>query len=179
MTTFPSFCSYSDGKDNETAKGYHRKNETGKVDISALIVAPNDATGNTTSVDDIIVPQDDSWSVSKEESSRNEAVEDDWMDMKPGNVETMGSERSDLFTPMIEHASQHIGNDQLLFVPQVHIQQASESDTSSNVCPFAYNGGIRVSCCLTIDSIPSGGYTIYGLTTMLVFYCVDLFQTNH
>ena len=161
MAMFPSFFSFSDGKDIEIAEDYHRKNEPGKLDMSALIVAPNDATGNAISVDDIIVPQDDTWSVSKEESSRNEAVENNGMDTKPGNVEqsTMGSERFDLFTPMIELTSQHIGSDQLLLVPQVHIQQASESDSSSNVSPFAYNGGIGVSCCLTI---------------MLVFYCVFL-----
>ena len=123
---------------NGTGKGYQCEIKDGKMATSA----PNGATRDTTMVTE--VPQnDDTWSYSKEQSSRNETVEETRADFKSSNAEpsATASERLDLVD---ECWSEQV-------VP--HVQQATLSSSSeseqlrhlSNLSPFEYSEDVMVS----------------------------------
>ena len=129
--------------------GYQCEIKESKLGTSA----PNDVTRDKIMVCDgapvdlmVVAPDGDTGSLSKEQTSRNEAVEETLADFKSSNAEPSitASERLDL----VKRSSRQY-NEQL--VPQV--QQATLSSSSelerlrhsSNLSPFEYNENIMVS----------------------------------
>ena len=134
-------------------KGYQCEIKESKLGTSA----PNDVTRDKTMVCDglgdgapvdlmAVAPDGDTESLSKEQTSRNEAVEETLADFKSSNAEPSitASERLDLVKRSLRQYDEQV-------VPQV--QQATLSSSSelerlrhsSNLSPFEYNENIMVS----------------------------------